>query len=71
MEHPAHGHRLVVAVGLEVEGREAEGRPQHDDPGQGDELRRRADAPACLLEPDGYGLTPPGGGGGGSGGSKA
>ena len=39
MEHPADGDRLVVAIALQVEGREAQNRPDQNHPGQGDQMR--------------------------------
>jgi hypothetical protein len=43
-EHPADGDRLVVAIALEIERREAQQSPEKHDPGQCDQMRRGDDA---------------------------
>ena len=58
VKDPDHGHRLVVAVALQVEGGEAQPRPEDDDPGQREEMRRELRAPAQTRSQDGYLFTP-------------
>ena len=61
------GDGFVVAVALQVEGREAKRRAERDDPRQHQEVRRLHGPPPNVHGPRGYGASPPGGGGGGVG----
>lgn len=72
MEDAAHRDGLVVAIALQVEGGEAQGCAEQDDPSERDEVRRPLGPPLGLVQKRGYGVTTPGDGdGGGCGGAGA